>query len=48
MLENNTFRIMMFVVGAFALGGIFYYFAQHYEGFKEIMDQFSSYRLKKY
>lgn len=48
MLESNMFRIMMFIVGIFVLGGTFYYLDQYYEGFKEIMDKFSSYRLKKY
>lgn len=48
MLESNMFRIMMFIVGISTLGGTFYYLDQHYECFKEIMDQFSYYRLKKY
>ena len=39
---------MMLIVGLLALGGTFYYIDQHYGGFKEIMDSFSSFRLKKY
>lgn len=39
---------MMFIVGILALGGTFYYLNQHYGEYKEIMNQFSSYRLKKF
>ncbi|MFP7474483.1 hypothetical protein SFC55_26200 [Niallia taxi] len=48
MLENNTFRIVMLIAGLLALGGTFYYIEQNFGGYKEIMDAFSSFRLKKY
>lgn len=48
MLENNTFRLLMYITGVFVVGGAIYYLSQHYGSFQDILNQFSSYRLQKY
>lgn len=48
LLENNTFRMYMFIGGALVLGAAITYILGGFDEINSLIDQFMSYRLQKY